>query len=110
MSEVRTVAADDLWLSMASDRASVAIHFTWQPDWEGVRRVLPAIERALAPFEPRPHWGKLFTMAPDLVRASYRQLPRFVALLERHDPSGTFQNAFLDRYILAGRQATGDTA
>ncbi len=70
VSEVRTVAADDLWMSTAVGRESVALHFTWQPDWAGVREVLPALEAALAPFEPRPHWGKLSTMAPEAIRAS----------------------------------------
>lgn len=102
VSEVRTVAADHLWMSTAYDRSSVAIHFTWQPDWDGVRRVLPTIEAALAPFEPRPHWGKLFTMSPEAVRSSYERLPQFIALLERHDASGKFRNAFLDRYIFGG--------
>ena len=88
-------------MSTAFGRASVAIHFTWQPDWDAVRRVLPAIEGALAPFEPRPHWGKLFTMSPEAVRSSYERLPQFAALLERHDPSGKFRNAFLRRYIFA---------
>jgi xylitol oxidase len=99
VSEIRTIAADDQWLSTASGRPSVAIHFTWQPDWEHVRMLLPAIEAALAPFEPRPHWGKLFTMAPDAVRAAYPHLPEAVALLERYDPAGKFHNRFLDRYI-----------
>jgi xylitol oxidase len=102
ISEVRTIARDELWMSTAFGRASVAIHFTWQPDGDAVRGVLPAIEEALAPFEPRPHWGKVFTMAPEAVRASYEKLPQFAALLERHDPSGKFRNAFLDRYIFAG--------
>ncbi len=101
ISEVRTIAADGLWMSTAFGRASVAIHFTWQPEWDGVRRVLPAIEDALAPFGPRPHWGKLFTMSPDAVRSTYAQLPRFVALLEQHDPGGKFRNAFLSRNIFA---------
>ena len=101
VSEVRTIAPDDLWMSTASGRASVAIHFTWKPDWEAVRRILPAIESALAPFEPRPHWGKLFTMPAEAVRSSYEKLPQFVALLERMDPAGTFRNAFLDRYVFA---------
>ena len=99
VSEVRTIAADELWMSTAFRRASVALHFTWLPDWDGVRQVLPAIEGALAPFEPRPHWGKLFTMSPDAVRSTYDKLPEFVTLLRRHDPSGTFRNAFLDRYL-----------
>lgn len=102
ISEVRTVAADDLWLSTAFGRPSVALHFTWQPDWPAVRQVLPSIETALAPFDPRPHWGKLFTMPPEAVRASYVMLPAFVDLVRRLDPGGTFRNAFLERYLLGG--------
>jgi alditol oxidase len=105
VSEIRTVAADELWLSTAFGRASVGIHFTWQPDWDQVRTLLPAIDAALAPFEPRPHWGKLFTLGPDVIRAAYPRLPDFVALLERHDPTGKFRNAFLDRYVFGGATA-----
>ena len=99
ISEVRTVAGDGLWLSTAFGRDSVALHFTWQPDWEGVRAVLPVIEAALAPFDPRPHWGKLSTMSPSAIRASYTQMRGFVELVERHDPRGTFRNAFLGRTV-----------
>jgi alditol oxidase len=102
VSEVRTIAADRLWMSTAYDRASVAFHFTWQPDWPAVRQVLPLIEAVLAPFEPRPHWGKLFTMPGDAVRASYPRISRFRTLLERYDPSGTFRNAFMDGFIFSG--------
>ena len=99
VAEIRTVAADRLWMSTAYDRPSVAFHFTWQPDWPAVRRLLPVIEDALGPFEPRPHWGKLFTMPPERVRAAYARRPAFVALLRRHDPAGTLRNAFLDDYV-----------
>jgi xylitol oxidase len=99
ISEVRTIAADELWMSTAFGRESVAFHFTWQPDREAVDQVLPAIEAALAPFEPRPHWGKVFTTAPETVRSSYSKLPQFAELLERNDPLGKFRNPFLDRYI-----------
>jgi xylitol oxidase len=102
VSEVRTIASDRLWMSMATDRPSVGIHFTWQRHWEAVRAVLPSIEAALAPFDPRPHWGKLSTMDPAAVRASYPDLSRFRQLVERHDPDGKFRNAYLDRVILAG--------
>jgi alditol oxidase len=98
-SEVRTIAGDELWMSPSFGRDSVAIHFTWQPDWEGVRRLLPRIEDALSPFEPRPHWGKLFTIQPDQLRSRYPRLPEFDALLRRHDPRGKFRNEFLDRYL-----------
>ena len=60
--ELRTVAADDLWMSTAYGRDTVGIHFTWEPDWEAVRAVLPVIDDVLAPFDPRPHWGKVFTL------------------------------------------------
>ena len=99
VSEVRSVAADDLLLSPASGRASVAFHFTWRPDWPAVRELLPAIERALEPFGARPHWGKLFTMPPDAVRARYPRLAEFVSVAESFDPAGTFRNSFVERYV-----------
>jgi xylitol oxidase len=99
VAEVRTVAADDLWLSTAYGRPSVALHFTWLRDPAAVERITPLIEAALAPFDPRPHWGKVFTMAPAAVRAAYPRLAGFVDLLQRHDPNGTFRNRFLDEYI-----------
>ena len=99
ISEIRTIAADELWMSPSFGRDSVAIHFTWKPEWDAVRRVLPRIEEALAPFEPRPHWGKVFTIAPDQVRLRYPKRSEFAALLRRHDPLGKFRNEFLDRYL-----------
>jgi xylitol oxidase len=77
----------------------VAIHFTWLPDWDGVARLLPAIESALAPFGPRPHWGKLFAIPPDELRPRYPKLPEFGALLDQFDPDARFRNAFVDRYV-----------
>ena len=65
VSEIRSIAEDDLFLSPATGRPSIAFHFTWRPDWPSVRDLLPMIERALGPFDPRPHWGKLFTLPPD---------------------------------------------
>jgi xylitol oxidase len=105
VSEIRTIAADELWMSPSYGRPSVAVHFTWLPDWAAVRDILPVVERALAPFDARPHWGKLFTMPPDEVRSRYTKLPDFVALLERYDPDGTFRNAFMERFIFGGRRA-----
>ena len=99
VSEIRTIAADGLWLSPAYGRSSVAFHFTWRPDWPSVRALLPVIEAALEPFEPRPHWAKLFTMAPEIVRSRYERLPDFVAMATRFDPEGTFRNDFTRRYV-----------
>ncbi|MDF6040659.1 FAD-binding protein [Streptomyces sp. JH14] len=99
VSEIRTVARDDLWLSPASGRDSVAFHFTWAPDTEAVTPVLRAIEEALAPFGARPHWGKVFTTAPETLRTLYGQYAEFEKLMARYDPTGMFRNAFLDRHF-----------
>jgi xylitol oxidase len=99
ISEVRTIAADNLWMSPSYHRDSVALHFTWKQDWEGVRRLLPMIEEKLEPFEARPHWGKLFTMSHKHLRSLYEKLPEFQALLQHYDPQGKFRNEFLDKYI-----------
>jgi xylitol oxidase len=99
VSEVRTIAADDLWMSPAFGRPSVAVHFTWKPEWPAVRELLPAIEDALRPFEPRPHWGKVFRIGAAELRPRYERLPDFVELARRHDGQGKFRNAFLDRLV-----------
>ncbi|QTH45036.1 FAD-binding protein [Cohnella sp. LGH] len=99
VSEVRTIAADELWMSPCYMQRSAGIHFTWKRDWEAVRQVLPLIESKLEPFKARPHWAKLFTMEPSQVQAHYRMLPQFRELLARFDPEGKFRNAFLNRYI-----------
>jgi xylitol oxidase len=97
VSELRTVAEDDLWMSPCYKRASLAIHFTWKPMWEQVRLVLPMIEAQLAPFDPRPHWAKLFTMKP---AASYERLADFQELVHGLDPDGKFQNDYLVRNVM----------
>lgn len=99
ITEIRTIAADDLWMSPCFHQPSVTIHFTWKQDWPAVSKLLPVIERELAPFHPRPHWGKLFTIDPQQLRSSYSKLPEFVELSRRYDPRGKFQNQFLQRYI-----------
>ncbi|WP_219838156.1 FAD-binding protein [Paenibacillus sp. R14(2021)] len=100
VSEIRSIAADDLWMSPCYKQDSIAIHFTWKPDWEAVKQVLPLIEEELAPFDARPHWGKLFTMTRERIQSLYEKLPEFQQLLLRCDPQGKFRNAFLDTYIM----------
>jgi xylitol oxidase len=99
ITEIRTIAADQLWLSPAYQQDSVAIHFTWQQDWPAVKAVLPEIEKALAPFGVRPHWGKLFTMAPAELKTRYKKLPEFAGLAKKFDPEGKFRNEFLEKYL-----------
>ena len=96
VSEMRTVAADDLWMSMAYGRESVAFHFTWKQELEAVRVLLPLMEAKLAPFGARPHWAKLFTLPGGELRRVYEKLPAFVALAARFDPEGGLRNPYLD--------------
>jgi xylitol oxidase len=80
----------------------VAIHFTWKQDWPAVRSVLPTIERELAPFKVRPHWGKLFTMSPKELRSVYGgRLQAFIKVARNLDPGGKFRNDFLDSNVFS---------
>lgn len=102
ITELRTIAPDRLWMSMAYQRASLSIHFTWKPDWPGVKQVLPLIEKQLKPFQPRPHWGKLFTLPAAELEPCYAFLPLFRALAAHYDSQGKFRNAFLRANLYAG--------
>jgi xylitol oxidase len=97
VSEMRSIAADTLWLSPFYEQDSVAFHFTWQPRPAEVLAVLPQMENALAAFGVRPHWGKLFVGSP---RARYPKLPEFNRLARDLDGDGKFHNAFLRRHVL----------
>ncbi|MBV9354710.1 MAG: FAD-binding protein [Chloroflexi bacterium] len=99
MSEVRTIAADDFWMSPFYRGDCVALHFTWRYEWERVKQLLPRIEEQLTPFEPRPHWGKLFTIPASVLQARYERLADFRGLLGSFDPSGKFRNDFVERYV-----------
>ncbi|MFF4558059.1 FAD-binding protein [Streptomyces sp. NPDC001422] len=93
--EVRTVAADRQWLSPAYGRDTVALHFTWVDDTEAVLPVVRSVERALEPFAPRPHWGKVFAVPPEILRERYARMTDFRTLVDSLDPAGTFTNAFV---------------
>jgi alditol oxidase len=101
ISEIRTIAADDLWMSPCYEQPCVTIHFTWKPDWPAVRKLMPVIEKELAPFNARPHWGKLFTTSSRELRSIYKKLPEFAQLSKRYDPDGKFRNEFLNANIFS---------
>lgn len=99
ITEIRTIAADDLWMSPCRHQTSVTIHFTWKQETEAVMALLPQIEKLLAPFDARPHWGKVFTLSPKVLESRYEKLVDFKKLVAEYDPQGKFRNEFLGKNI-----------
>jgi xylitol oxidase len=102
VSEIRTVAADRLWMSPEYRQDVVGIHFTWERDRDAVERALAKIEEALAPFGARPHWGKVFLAGAATVAPLYERIEDFRALVARIDPRGAFRNRWLESRVLGG--------
>lgn len=94
ISEIRSVAADELWLSPSYRRETIGIHFTWRPDTAAVLPVARAVEEALAPFAPRPHWGKIFTTGLPAVGGRYDRWADFRRLAEGYDPAGKLRSQY----------------
>jgi xylitol oxidase len=99
ISEIRTVRADERWMSTAYQRECACMHFTWTDNDADVVAAIPIVEAALDRFAPRPHWGKMFVRSREKVVAQYPRIGDFRELCRRHDPEGKFRNAFLDRYV-----------
>lgn len=101
VTELRAVAADNLWLSMAYQRPSLTIHFTWKPEPDAVLDILPAIEARLKPFGVRPHWAKVNTLSAPQIDPLYPRLNDFKRLRQHFDPGGKFVNAYITEKLLA---------
>ena len=99
ISEIRTIDADDFWMSTCYKQPSVSIHFTWKQEWNAVSKLLPAIEKELAPFNAKPHWGKLFTMSPSTLASRYQKMNDFKKVVAEFDSKGKFRNEFLEKNI-----------
>ena len=98
VTEIRTMRADDLWLSPAYSVDTVGIHFTWHRD-ERIFEVLPAIEEVLLPLGARPHWGKVSVASPEQLHSAYPRLTDFLRLREQVDPQGRFCGPFVTRLM-----------
>jgi alditol oxidase len=100
VSEIRTMAADRLWMSPQCGQATAALHFTWKREPEAVLRAVAEVEAALRPLGARPHWGKVFVARAANIAPLYERLGDFVTLMERLDPRGAFRNAWLEERVL----------
>ena len=99
ITEIRTIAADNYWMSPCYKQDCVAIHFTWKQNPAEVSLILPVLEAELTPFKARPHWGKIFTMSPLVIHEHYEKFPDFLQLIKNYDPQGKLRNAYLDLNI-----------
>ncbi len=98
ITELRTITADDLWLSGAYQRDTLAIHFTWKKD-DAIYSVIEKVETALRPFNYRPHWGKVFTADAQYLKSVYPKMSEFKALVEALDPTKKFENSFTRKVL-----------
>ncbi|NUU07408.1 D-arabinono-1,4-lactone oxidase [Leifsonia sp. C5G2] len=96
--EVRSAAADDIWLSTAYGRESgyIAVHRYYREDQ---REYFSAVEEIMVAHEGRPHWGKLHTRDAEHLRALYPRFDEFLAVRDRLDPERRFENAYLRRVL-----------
>jgi len=101
ISEIRTINADNFWMSPCYKKTCVAIHTTWKQETDIVMGLLPVMEQQLAPFNPIPHWAKLSTMSPAVIQSRFEKLNDFKQLVARHDPNGKFRNEFLDKNLFS---------
>jgi xylitol oxidase len=99
VAEIRTIAADELWLSGAYGRDTGALHFTWHRRPEEVLTAVRRLEEVLLPLEARPHWGKVFAAGGDVIAPRYPRLDDFRDLARRSDPDGRFRNAWTERVL-----------
>jgi xylitol oxidase len=97
--EIRSMAADRLWLSPAYGDDCVAIHFSWQRDLEAVDAMTAEIEGMLLPLGGRPHWGKIMHARSEQLAPLYPKLPEFRELARSYDPDGKFRNQFVDLHV-----------
>jgi len=99
ITEIRTIDADGLWMSPCYRQPSTTIHFTWKPEWPAVQKLLPQIEAALAPFNAKPHWGKLFSTPHSRLQQLYTKMTAFQQIVKQYDPHGVLTNEYLNRNL-----------
>ncbi len=99
--EIRTVAQDDLWLSMAYGRETVAFHFSWYMHPARLAELQPRLDALFAEFDARPHWGKTSAYGGEYLEQVYPKYGEFRELRRRLDPRGVFVTPFLERVGLA---------
>jgi FAD-linked oxidoreductase len=102
--EVRSAAADDVWLSTAYGRETgyIAVHRYYRETRPDQLEYFTEVEKIMVAAGGRPHWGKLHTRDAAFFAAAYPRFADFLAVRDRLDPGRLFRNPYLDR-VLDGR-------
>lgn len=89
--EYRTVAADDVWLSVAHDRhvATISVHAGVETDADPLFR---ACERLFRRYDGRPHWGKCHFLDGDELAAIHPAWDDWWRARDAVDPDRVFLN------------------
>jgi FAD/FMN-containing dehydrogenase len=92
--EYRTVAADDVWLSMAYERptVTVSVHQDINEDDEPYFR---ACEEIFLSFDGRPHWGKVNYLDGAQLAVCHPRWRDWWAVRDQVDPHQLFLNDYL---------------
>jgi len=98
VTEIRAIAADELWMSPHYQRDSIGIHFTWKKV-DAVYEFVKVVEAVLAPFKYRPHLGKVFSASPEYLKSVMPKMDDFIKLVQQIDPANKFGNAFTDNLL-----------
>ena len=98
VTEIRAIAADNLWMSAHYQRDSIGIHFTWKKV-DAVYEMVKVVEAVLAPFNYRPHLGKVFSASPEYLKSVMPKMGEFTELVRQLDPANKFGNAFTDNLL-----------
>jgi xylitol oxidase len=99
VSELRSVSADEFWMSPHYRRPSFAISFVWSCNVKSAIKTLLHIERALMPFAPRPNWGSLFISFGPEIPLSLPSSAKYRSLLVSLDPTGKFRSHYVNRFV-----------
>ena len=98
VTEIRAIAADELWMSPHYQRDCIGIHFTWKKV-DAVYEFVKVVEAVLAPFNYRPHMGKVYSASPEYIRSVMPKMSEFLQLVKEIDPMNKFGNAMTDNLL-----------
>ncbi|GAA3591000.1 D-arabinono-1,4-lactone oxidase [Klugiella xanthotipulae] len=96
--EVRSAAADEVWLSTAHGRRSgyIAVHRYWREDY---REYFAGVEEIMLAHGGRPHWGKIHTLETERLAERYPRFGEFRQLRDELDPERVFANDYIERVL-----------